>query len=153
MYSIVLALHSLVRWAVVAGALSAAAVSATAWLSGRSATRASRVSGVAFVAAADAQVLLGLLLYFFFSPFAPAALAHPVASLTEAGFRYWFFLHPVPAIGSAFLAHLGRILSRRGEEGDARRRQLAAVYGAAVVLLAVAIPWPFLAFGRPLWPF
>jgi len=153
MYSVVLALHSLVRWAVVAGALASAGVAAAAWLSGRPAGRAGRVAGVAFVAAADLQVLLGLLLYFFFSPFAPAALSHPVAGLTEAGFRYWFFLHPVPAIGAAVLAHVGRVVSRRGEEGDARRRQLAAVYAAAVVLLAIAMPWPFFAFGRPLWPF
>lgn len=152
MYTAVLALHSLVRWAVVAAALSAAAVSLRSWLAARSSSRGTRVTAVALVASADTQVLLGLLLYFFFSPFAPAALSHPGAALSEPGFRYWFFWHPVPALLVAGLAHGGSLLGR-GEQSDRSRRRVALVYSAAVVLLALAIPWPFEPFGRPLWPF
>ena len=152
MYTVVLALHSLVRWALVLSALGAAATSLLSWLGGVEWPRGVRTAGVALVASADTQVLLGLLLYFFFSPFAPAALSHPQAAFSEPGFRYWFFLHPAPAIGVAVLAHLGSAFARRG--GDAaNRRTVACLYGAALLLLALAIPWPFEPFGRPLWPF
>jgi len=152
MYTVVLALHSLVRWAVVAAALWAAAASLRGWLGSPPSPRAARAAGVALVGSADTQVLLGLLLYFFFSPFAPAALSEPRAALSEPGFRYWFLLHPAPAVLVAVLAHVGSALGRRAA-GPAARRTVACVYAGALVLLALAIPWPFEPFGRPLWPF
>jgi hypothetical protein len=153
MYTVVLALHSLIRWAVILAAVAAVAVTWSGWLGRRPWSRPARVAGVALVASADAQVLLGLLLYLFLSPFAPAALSNPGAALADPGFRYWFLEHPLPALLVAVFAHLGSALARRAPDDGARWRRAALWYGTALAMLAVAVPWPFLRFGRPLWPF
>jgi len=152
MYSAVLALHSLLRWVVLLAALAATATALRGWLGGRPFTKGARLSGVALVASIDLQVLLGLLLYFALSPFVRAALAHPAAAMAEPGLRYWFVEHPVPALLAAVLAHLGSVLGRRAPDDAARLRRTALAYGAALLLAAVAVPWPFVRFGRPLWP-
>jgi len=153
MYTVVLALHSLVRWAVLASALFAAAVSWRGWLGGGPVTRRARLGGVALVASADTQVLLGLLLYFFLSPFTPARLADPVRALSEPGFRYWGISHPLTGLLVAAAAHAGSVLSRRAPDDASRHRRAAIAYGLALLLAAAAVPWPFGHYGRPLWPF
>lgn len=48
------------------------------------------------------------------------------------------------------LAHVGRALSRRVTETQDKHRRAAIFFGLAVVALLIAIPWPFLPYGRPL---
>ena len=68
MYVVLLTLHSLIRWVVVLAAL-VALVRAIGGLAGRQAWSAlDRRLGVIFTSAMDTQLLIGLLLYFFFSP-------------------------------------------------------------------------------------
>jgi len=153
MYTVVLALHSTIRWIVLVAALYATATALGGWLGRLSLARPLGVSGAVLVAAADLQVLLGLALYLFLSPFSRAALSHPGAAMAEPGLRYWFLEHPLPALAAVALAHVGRVLSRRAPDDATRMRRAALAYGASLLLFAAAVPWPPLPFGRPLWPF
>src|SRR5947208_894193 len=72
MYSLVLLLHSWIRW----GALAAGLCATFAAAGDPAGTRAARTdrAGLAFVTLVDIQLLLGLLLYLILSPFTKEAL-------------------------------------------------------------------------------
>jgi len=151
MYTVVLALHSVVRWAVLLAAAVAVTVTWRGWLTGRPWTRGVNGAGVALVASADTQLLLGLLLYLLLSPFTLAG--HGLGALADPAFRYYAVYHPLLGIGVAALAHLGRALSRR-EKSDMRRHRVAAMFYVAALWVALfTVPWPNMSLGRPLLPF
>ena len=152
MYPSLLALHSLVRWVVVAAVVQALAVSWAGWISGRPYAPLGRRSAAIATAALDAQVLLGLALYFLASPITRTALSAPGTALGEPQLRFWMLEHPAMGLAAAALAHVGSVQARRAP-ADGERWWRAAVFSTAVALVvAVAVPWPFRTAGRALWP-
>jgi hypothetical protein len=149
MSSALLSLHSLVRWAVLLSAVVATAVAWRGWLGGQAWTKGARLSGVALVASADLQLLLGLALYLLVAPH--AALRGGGAA--EAGVRFFAFEHPTLGVGVALLAHLGSVLSRRAASDPARFRVAALLRIAALALAVLATPWPGTRMARALLPF
>jgi len=142
MLSIVLFLHSILRW----GVLLAAGWATLAALQGggRSWTRRARIPGVVLAAVADLQLLLGLALWLALSPF---AITRGVRS------HYWSLAHPLAGIAVVVLVHVGSVLVRRKLDDAARWRTAARFYGAALAVALLAVPWPFLTTGRALLPF
>lgn len=152
MYASLLALHSLVRWAVVAAVVQALAVSWAGWISRRPYAPLGRRSAAIATAALDAQILLGLALYFLASPITRAALSAPGPALGEPEARYWMLEHPILGLTAAALAHVGSVRARRALADGDRWWQAAVFSTAAAVVVAAAVPWPFRAVGRALWP-
>jgi hypothetical protein len=101
----------------------------------------------------DLQLLLGLSLYAVLSPISRAAMQAPGAAMRSAASRYWLLEHPLLAIVAVALVHLGQILATRAPDDARRWRRAAILFTLATVAIALAIPWPFLSQGRPLWPF
>src|SRR5207248_4439237 len=87
-------------------------------------------------AAVDLQLLLGLSLYLFLSPFTKAFFAAP--TLKQPHLRFFGVEHIFGMLVAVMLVHLGK------------RRVFAFTLAALLVMLA-SIPWPFLVYGRPLW--
>ena len=144
MYSAVLLLHSVLRWAVIVAGLVAAG---TGWreVPGWRSTRPGRV----FTMLLDVQVLAGLILYVLLSPTTRSALQHFGATMSNDVLRFWAVEHPVAMIAGLALAHVGRARQRRGT--DARQPRHGAVYfTVAIAIILLATPWPFLPYGRPL---
>jgi hypothetical protein len=148
MYSVILLLHSWVRWAVLLLGLLAFV---------RALTRARRPwtplddqAGRWFTASLDLQFLLGALLYVVLSPFTTAAFKDFGAAMANPGLRFWAVEHAFGMVVGLALAHVGRARIRRATS-DARRHRLAAIfYGLALVSIVVSIPWPGRPNGRPL---
>lgn len=152
MYPTLLALHSFVRWVVVAAAAQAVAVAWMGWLSARPFTPLGRRSAAILTGTLDLQILLGLGLYFLASPITRSALSHPGAAMGEPQLRYWLAEHPVMALAAAALAHLGSKRAQ-GAVADADRWRRAAVWlTAAALAVAATVPWPFRSVSRALWP-
>ncbi len=144
MYSGLLFVHSLLRWAVIVAGLLAAA---TAWreLSGWQRTR----SGVVFTVLLDLQVLVGLVLYFLLSPLTRSAFHHIGVAMSSDVVRFWAIEHPFGMIAGLALAHVAQAKSRRGHD-VLQRRRVALYFTLAIALVILTIPWPFLPYGRPL---
>lgn len=144
MLSIVLFLHSTVRWAVLLAAGWATLSAVQGGGAGRSWTRRARVPGVVLAAVADVQLLLGLSLWLALSPFA----------ITRGiGSHYWSLAHPLAGIAVVVLVHVGSVRVRRKLDDASRWRTAARFYGAALAVALLAVPWPFLGTGRSLLPF
>ena len=57
------------------------------------------------------------------------------------------------AIIAVVLAHVGRVLGRKAATPDSRRMKLFICFGIATALMLLAIPWPGMRAGRPLFRF
>lgn len=148
MYSAVLSLHSWLRWAVLVAGLVAWVRSvsgpASAW------SRVDDRAGFWFVMTLDLQLTIGLILYFFLSPYTTAALRDLGGAMKDSTLRFWAVEHGFGMLIGVALAHVGRVRARKGDARH-RRRTTAIFVGLALVAIAISIPWPGLgAHGRPL---
>lgn len=153
-HEIVLALHSLTRWLVLAATAGAFVVGLHGIRSARDFGAWDRRVARIMVASIDLQVSLGLTLYFLVSPVARLARADLRAAWNEPSLRLFGLLHPCLAVAAAVAAHAAWIAARRAPRAAAAHRWLALGAAAALTLLAFAIPWPGSATPRPLlrWP-
>ncbi len=153
MYELTLTLHSLVRWLVLIFAVVAVGNALAGWFGRREWSAASDRFGRLFTITMDIQVLLGLLLYFL-SPTVSTALGDLGAAMRDAGLRFWSVEHAVMMLIAVILAHVGRVLVRKAEGSTPKFKRAAILYGLALLLILLAIPWPFRAVvGRPWLPF
>jgi hypothetical protein len=142
MYSILLIIHSWLRWAVLAAGLAAA-------LRGGSGNQA---GGKWYTILLDTQMLLGLLLYFVFSPLTDAALADFGAAMKAPQLRFFAVEHLVGMLLAIALAHVGR--SKVKKAPIERRGRIAMIfYGLSLLAMLASIPWPGMTAGRPLFRF
>jgi len=140
MYSIILVIHSWVRWAALGGGVAATATRTERW-------------GRVTVMALDLQLLLGLLLYLVVSPNMAEIRAHFGEAMQIAQLRFWAVEHLTAMFAAVILAHLGMVLARRTSAPESRRRRLLICFGIATLLMVVGMPWPGLPYGRPLFRF
>ena len=145
MYSIVLILHSWLRWFAILAGVSA---TASAFAPG---TARSEKAGLLFMIAMDLQMLLGVLLYGFLSPNTTATFSDFGAAMRDPVARFWAVEHAVMMLAAVVFAHLGRVLARNAPTLAAKRTRLIICFGLAMLLLIAATPWPNMRAGRPLF--
>jgi len=141
MYTTILVLHSWLRWLAL-GAGVAATISVA---------RDKDRFGTILLSVLDLQVLLGLVLYFAVSPAMETIRAHFGESMRDPVARFWAVEHITTMFGAAIAAHVGRVLARRTADPNSRRMKLFICYGIATVLMCLAVPWPGMRAGRPLF--
>ena len=149
MYSIILLLHSWLRWAVLlAGFVVVARALARG---GRPWTPTDERAGSWFVITLDLQLLLGALLYFALSPITRQAFDDFGAAMRTSGIRFWAVEHVFGMVVGLFLAHMGAVRIRKAPH-DARRHRRAVLYFTlALIAILAAIPWPGMPNWRPLF--
>ena len=151
-YSLLRLFHAYWRWVVVILAVIvlvralAGVMAQRRW--GRSDDRAIRL----FSSALDLQVLLGLILYFFFSPFWTATRQAFGETMRNPVARFYGVEHGVMALIVAAVAHIGFVRAKRAQNDRAKYGLVATTMVVAFVLLLWAIPWPWREVGRPLFP-
>ncbi|MCP3140613.1 hypothetical protein [Pyxidicoccus xibeiensis] len=150
LYTVVLFLHSWLRWGVVVFGVLALGSSLRAWLRGQDWLPSHRRLQVAVVSLFDTQMLLGLTLYFVLSPLTPRSLEALRANLSVSFLRFFSVEHPALMLVALAVAHVASALSRRAEEPTRKHRVWALGLLAVMLLVALAIPWPGLSHGRPL---
>jgi hypothetical protein len=147
LYSIVLGLHNIVRWAVVILGILATVMAYVGWFGKREWTERDRKLGMFFTMAIDIQILLGLLLYFIFSPLTRTALQDFAAAMRVNDLRFFAVEHVFYMIVGVVFAHLGSILPRRKEDAKSKFRLAAIFFTLAILFILAGIPW-----SRPLFP-
>jgi len=103
--------------------------------------------------ALDIQMLLGLFLYLLLSPFTTQALQDFGAAMRNPPLRFWAVDHAATMFLAVIVVHVGRVLVRKAATQESKRWRLAASAGFATFLMLLAMPWPGLPNGRPLFRF
>jgi hypothetical protein len=150
MYEFVLILHSGLRLAVVALAVMVFVRGLSGVFSGRLYTRGDRTAGLALVVVADIQFLVGLALYFVWSPHASTALRDMGAAMKNPELRRVAVEHPVMMIAALAFLHIGNVLRKRADTDALRHRWMAITVGLALLLLVVGSSWPWTDPARPI---
>lgn len=150
MYTTILVLHSWLRWlALLAGVVATiAAMTDTAPLGQKSAVDR---WGLILTIALDLQLVLGLLLYFAVSPVMAGIRANFGAAMQDPAARFFAVEHITMMLAAIVLAHVGRVLARKAKTTDSKKMKLTICFGIATVLMFLAVPWPGMRAGRPLF--
>ncbi len=148
MYTALLVTHSWLRWAVLIFGIVA--------LAGALKKHARKdlgpdKSSLGFLISSDLQLLVGIALYVL-SPYFAMLTASPGEAMGNSGIRYFAVEHALAMIVAIVLVHVGRIVGKRSASPN-RYRTAAVLFALALVIMAAAIPWPFLAEARPLFRF
>jgi hypothetical protein len=147
MYPIILAIHNIVRWVVVILAIFALVRAYVGWFGKRDWTEMDRRVGVFFSVSIDIQLLLGLLLYIFFSDITRSALRDFGAAMGNPGMRFFAIEHVFYMVLALVFAHLGSFLPKKATEAVSKHRRAAIWFTLAVLMILLGIPW-----SRPLFP-
>jgi hypothetical protein len=159
MYTVVLTLHSWIRWA----ALPLGIVATFAALFGSDTQQPSPGSqgstgsqaadrwGRLLLMALDTQMLLGLLLYVALSPFTGEAFKDFGGAMRNPLLRFWAVEHIGTMILAVVAAHAGKALGGKAQTPHAKRLRYSIGFGLSTILMVVAIPWPGRMNGRPLF--
>ena len=151
LYIATLHLHTLTWWIILLTGLWAIVRVWRGYLAQSAWTRHERLAGLVFSSALATQLLIGLGLYFQ-SPVVRPLFAGGAAG--PDGFAATFFglIHPLAMFTAVVLGQVGFSVAKR-VNGDQRKYRVAAIcYTAALVVLLLAVPWPWLSYGRSLAP-
>lgn len=149
-YTLLLALHNVTRWAVIGTAVWALVVVYKHLFTDRRWTPAARKAGGAFMGTVGLQLILGLVLWFF-GPYSPMG-GDMAAMMQDAALRFFAAEHPVSMILAFVIATAGYSVSKRVTPDRKKLIWAAVLYTVAVLLVLAFIPWPGMEAGRSLLP-
>ncbi|MFN0061262.1 MAG: hypothetical protein ACKVPX_01915 [Myxococcaceae bacterium] len=139
-----LSIHSWLRWILLAVVLFALVHALTQRNHQRGLVRAT-------VSLMDLQVLLGLFLYGFLSPFMPKSGEAFRGAMKDSMLRFWAVEHLVSAILALVAVHVGSVAARRAPDAARAQKRWAIGLGVGLLFLLATVPWPFLPYGRSLF--
>jgi hypothetical protein len=151
-YSVLLLVHSWVRWLVLPALLGRIGLAVADRAAGRPYDKRARALSGAAVGLLDVMLVIGLLLLGWFSPLTTAAMADMGSAMKDPLRRFWLVEHPTLMVGAVVIAHVATVVGRRAT--DPRRGHLVVAVGLSIALALVllGIPWPFRAgVARPLF--
>lgn len=150
MYDLTLTLHSILRWVVLIAGVIAVIQALRGWRGSRPWTAGDDRIGMIYTMSLDIQVLLGLLLFFVLSPITRQALTSMGSAMQNEVTRFFLVEHFPVMLIAVIVAHLGRSRARKASDDNGKHRLSFIFYAISLVLILLAIPWPFLSYGRPL---
>ncbi len=142
-YSTVLLIHSVLRYALLLLAVVAIYRAFSGWLGNKPYAVLDNKIAVLLIGTVHAQLLIGLALYGFLSPYAKAGLADMKAAMKSSLLRYWTVEHIAIMIIAVVLFQLGRTLSKKATTDKAKHQRTAIFFTIALILVFMMIPWPF----------
>ncbi len=142
-YSIILFLHSWLRWVVLILALVAIVKSLSGWLGNKPFTKSENGIGGAFVGTMHLQLVLGLLLYFVFSAYGFKAISAAGMGevMKDSTARFWGVEHIFMMILAVVFAQIGRSRSKRAVSDMQKHKSAAIFFIIALLLVLSRIPW------------
>ncbi len=147
MHTILLDLHSINRWLVLIAGCYAIFIYARGCFGRHAWTEAARRPGVVFAMLFDIQLVLGLILYFVFSPITTKGFAYVMENPAS---RFFVMEHSVMMLLALIFIHAGGSMIKKAKP-DAKYKRAVIFYGIALLIILIAIPWPFMpGYGRPL---
>ena len=148
MYTAILHLHNLLRYAIVILLIIAVAKSFISWFGKKEYTATDKRISLFLLISAHLQLLIGLGLYFI-SPVVKVALSDFGASMKDPILRFWGIEHMLSMVIVIGIITLGRIMTKKATTDNAMHRRQAIYFLLGMILIFSAIPWPWSSIARP----
>ncbi|HWB27579.1 MAG TPA: hypothetical protein VG738_19015 [Chitinophagaceae bacterium] len=142
MYSTILALHSLVRWFVLAGLLFAIVKAYKGWISKTTFTSFDNAVRHWAATIAHIQLMLGLCLYFT-SPLVNYFLHHYKTAVHEREIRFFGMEHSIMMFIGIAVITVGSAKAKRKAADKDKFKTMAVWYTIALLIILTSIPWGF----------
>jgi len=149
MYSILLSIHSIIRWLVLASLLYALFRAYKGWYSGNQFSKHDNMVRHNTATVAHIQLLVGLLLYSI-SPIVRYFYSSYSEALHNRGVRFFGMEHSLMMIIAVTLITIGSISAKRKNSDKQKFKTMAIWFSIALFVILTSIPWPFSPFtARP----
>lgn len=137
MQTTVLALHNIIRWAVLLFGILTVLNAFTGIIRKRIFTESDNKSNLLFMISCDIQLLLGLILFFMNS--------YPgrMSNLKDVSVRFFVMEHALMMIIAWILVHVGRVAVKKADADAAKHKRMLIFFGLALLIILISIPWPF----------
>lgn len=142
MYDILLRAHSGLRWIVLILLVATVVMSIHALFTNKEFSSGDKKVALFTLIFTHIQLVLGLILYFI-SPWVKAAMADMGAAMKDPQLRFWVVEHFTLMLIAIILITIGYSSSKRAKSNLKKYRRLGIFYAIGLVLILVAIPWPF----------
>lgn len=154
MLNLILILHSLLRWAAIAFGLVAIGRAAA----GLTKTPATWIESDAkfsrlFAISLDVQMLLGILMYLFFSTITTSAFQNMGEAMGNSVVRFWIVEHPTIMLVALVFAHIGVARARKMVNPNGKHRTTLIFLGISLALILYGTTLTWSLAERPLLPF
>jgi hypothetical protein len=133
----VLALHSLVRWAILLFGLWSLINAFMGVLGKRVYGGGDNKSNLFFLISCDIQLVIGLILYI------GNGWASQLKYMSNTYTRFYSMEHGAMMLIALALVHVGRANVKRAPTNAAKHKKALLFFGLAILLIIIAIPWPF----------
>jgi hypothetical protein len=143
--------HSLLRWIVLLACLWALARVWSGFFGRAEWTRKDQTAGLVFTSFLNLQFVLGLVLYGI-SPITRSALSNFAGAMKDSVLRFYAVEHLAGMLLAVVIAQIGYSISKRAATDRRKFLRAAIFYSIAGLLILASIPWPFMKYGRPLFP-
>jgi hypothetical protein len=150
MDSILLVFHSFFRWLLLAALLYTIISSVKGWKSNRKFSSSDNRNRTLTASLAHLQLVIGLLVYFGGNTF--SLLAHNFKeAMKDSNVRFFAMEHSLIMLIAIAVITIGSVKAK-GKTADTEKfKTLAIWFGIGLLLILLAIPWPFSPFAARPW--
>lgn len=141
MYAVFLMLHSLLRWLLLLSLVITLVKYLAGWLGNHPWKKTDNILGIVFTSLMDLQLIFGLVLYFFLSPFTKQAFTDFGAAMKNANLRFYAVEHLSMMLIALVLVHIGRAKSKKAKTDHEKFKTASIFFLIALALILAAIPW------------
>jgi uncharacterized membrane protein YozB (DUF420 family) len=151
MNTILLIIHSVLRYAILILLLAAIFRAFSGWFGNKPFTEGTRKLNLFTLIFAHVQLLVGLGNYFM-STNVQIAFSNMGEAMKDKELRYWAVEHIAMMVIAITLITLGYSLSKKGKTDEAKHKRAAIFFTIALLVILYAIPWPWSAISRGWMP-
>ena len=134
-------LHSIIRWLVLIFAFWTIISAISGMVSKRNYLRSDDRSNFFFMLSLDIQLLIGMILYFSGQWF--EKLKNMGDYMKDPYERFFILEHFLLMLIAWVLVHAGRISVKKAASPQLKFKKQLIYFGIALLLILIAIPWPF----------
>lgn len=142
MYSILLALHSLVRWFVLGGLLFAIIWAYRGWLGNKTYTRFDERVRWISATIAHIQLVIGLWLYFI-SPIVSYFLHNFKNAVQQRQIRFFGMEHVTMMLTAIIIITIGSAKAKLKNTDQEKFKTMAIWYSIGLLIILTSVPWSF----------
>lgn len=135
--NIVFQAHSGFRWLILLLVVVVIIKSLVGLISKGRYSKFDKILGSATVGIIDLQFLLGLILYFFYSPFTKSFSF----DMSNAEERFWSVEHLAMMFLAIAAAHVGKVKATKSSQDSSKFRFQLIFFAISLALMIMSIPW------------